>query len=57
MEGRCRESEDQNYSEEETERRAEAAIKRALNTPPKPRKPSRKEGKSPAKPARLRRPD
>jgi hypothetical protein len=29
-------SSDDQYTEEETERRAQAALKRALNTPPKP---------------------
>ena len=38
---------DADYSEEETERRMNAALKRALNTPPKPRvtKEKAKEGK------------
>lgn len=36
---------DETYSEEETERRREAALKRMLNTPHKPHKESKKSGK------------
>ncbi|MBM0170089.1 hypothetical protein [Altererythrobacter sp. C41] len=35
-------AESETYSEEETERRREAALKRMLKTPPKPHKPARR---------------
>jgi hypothetical protein len=38
---------DEEYSVEETERRANAALRVALNTPPKPHKPIGKKKKSP----------
>jgi hypothetical protein len=42
------EKRDETYSAEETARRRDEALKRALNTPPKPHKPkpSTKEGKA-----------
>lgn len=38
------------YSEEETTRRAKEALRRAFATPPEPRKSTGKKGESPAKP-------
>ena len=38
---------DEEYSAEEVKRRANAALRIALNTPPKPHKPSVKKKKSP----------
>jgi len=44
-------------SDEEIERRREAALKRMLNTPHKPHKPIKDKGKSPAKRGRPKKQD
>lgn len=44
------------YSNKETNRRRDEALKRALNTPPKPRKESVATGKGAAQPKKIVRP-